>query len=362
MAIIRIPRSDDTSTFVLLNLEPTSDHSLTARVVGTDGAAAFILHLSPALATRALAPKSSCNAEEWTSILKAVLLEGLTPEDIEVTATVEDDANIQVVLRKTFEGGLKQRLGSLTLKYDEDEAIELLDWCAALATHAAEQAANLKREKEMVRKLVKETEELVKAKEEAEKELIGKCMRLVNTKKERSQQLQDRLSHYEKSGSPIREPMDVVERTEEEQPQTGKRKAAPKKKAPPKKAPAKATLPRRGKRAVPEPEPEEEEEDEQPEEVDEKVDDVDLDEGDVETEGETEGEDTPSDHSAEEKAPEVRTRAVSQSQDRSQKKAVTDDTEHEAPHVTTRAASQSQSHKKAPAQGDGSETESDDEL
>lgn len=370
MAIIKVPRSDDTSAFVLLNIEPSSDHSLTAKVVGTDGVGAFVLPLKPALADRARGNKASCTPAEWTSILKSILLDGLTPQEVEVTATVEDEANIQVVFRKTFEGGLKQRLGSLTLKYDENEAIELLDWCATLATHASEQAKALENEQRKVRKLVQETQELVKAKEEAETEVIGKCLRLVNSKKEKIQELQQRLSRCENGDPPIREPLQVEQQVEEEEaPQPAKRgrgKAAAKGKGKARAAsPAETTLPRRGKRAPPDREPEEEEEEEEGRSKEEggNADDVDMEENEVETEGETEGEDTPSDHSVEDEVPEVRTRADSQSrsQSRSQKNtSPPKEAEHEAPHVTTR--SHDQRHKKGAAEDDGSETESDDEL
>lgn len=369
MAILRIPRSDDAARFVLLNITPASTDSPTinGKIAGTDGSSAFVLALKPALAARARAAKAACNEEEWTGILKATLLDGLMPEDVEVTATVDGEKEIQVVFRKTFQGGLKQRLGSLTLKGDADEEIELFEWCAALAAHAAEQAKTLENEKAKVGNLVKETQDLVKAKEEAEKEVIRKCMRLVNSKKEKIQALQSRLSHYEKGGPPRDEPMQVEELAEEEGPQPAKRgrgKATAKGKGK-EKEPADTNLPRRGKRAAPDPEPEEE--DEQPAKDGQGDIDMDQDEENVETEGETEEEDTPSDHSVEYEAPEVRTRGASQSQSQTQrsshhKASPVEEGENEGPHVTTRAASHGQHQQKSTDEGDGSETESDDGL
>ena len=366
MVILRIPRSDEASFFVLLNITPTSPDSptLNGKIQGTDGSSAFVLVLKPALAARARAAKAACSEDEWTSILKSVLLEGLIPEDVEITATVDGEEEIQVVLRKTFQGGLKQRLGSLTLKGDADEEIELFMWCAELATRAAAQAKKLQTEHQKLGKLEKETQDLVKAKEQAEKEVIGKCMRLVNSKKKKIQELQSRLSHYEKGDQPVSDQIQMEEAAEEEAPQPAKRgrdKAAAKGKGKDKE-PAKTTLPRRGKRAAPEPEPEDD--DDEPAK-DEDV-DMDQDEGDDETEGETEGEDTRSDYSVEE-VPEVRTRGDSQSQSQtqrgSQKKASpAEEDENEGPHITTRAASHSQHQQKSTDKGDGSETESDDEL
>lgn len=372
MVILRIPRSDNAAQFVLLNTTPTSPESptLTGKIQGTDGSSVFALALKPALAARARAAKAACSEEEWITILKSTLLNGLTPEDVEVMAAVKENDEIQIVFRKTFQGGLKQRLGSLTLKYDEDEEIELFEWCGALATRSTEQAKELQAEHQKLGKLVKETQDLVNAKEEAEKEVIGKCMRLVNSKKEKIQELQARLSRYEKGDPPVGEPMQVKEPAEEEAPQLvrrGRGKAAPKGKAKEKES-AKTTLPRMGKRAAPEPEPEEEEEPAKDEDGDEDMDvDQDEDEEDVETEGETDGEDTPSDHSVEDEVPEVRTRAASQTQSQthrsSQKKmSPSIEEDQEKPHVTTRAASHSQHQKKAAGKDDGSETESDDEL
>lgn len=367
MAILRIPRSDDTSSFVLLNITPTSTNSptLNGKIAGTDGSSAFILQLKPALAARARAAKAACSEEEWTTILELTLLDGLMPKDVEITATVDGEKEIQVVFRKTFQGGLKQRLGSLTLKGDADEEIELFEWCGALAKQAAEQGKALQQEKQKLGKLARESQDLVKAKEEAEKEVIGKCMRLVNSKKEKIQELQARLSHYEEGDPPRDEPMQVEEPAEEEAPQPAKRvrgKAAAKGKGK-EEEPTKTTLPRRRKRAAPDLEPEEE--DTEPPKDEDNV-DMDQDEEDVETEGETEGEDTPSDHSVEDEVPEVRTRAESQGQSQtqrsSQKKASPAEEEADGPHVTTRAASHSQHQKNAANKVEGSETESDDEL
>lgn len=85
---------------------------------------------------------------------------------------------------------LKQRLGSITLSHDENEAIELLEWCATAADAvvagkaAASRAEAKARELEStVNDLKAQLDELVKTKADDETVLLQKFRDLLNEKK-----------------------------------------------------------------------------------------------------------------------------------------------------------------------------------
>lgn len=85
---------------------------------------------------------------------------------------------------------LQQRLGSISLKQDDEQAIELFEWTGitasavdALETQVASLSARYRTAEETISKLNKQLEELVRAKSEHEDQLIAKCVQLLNEKK-----------------------------------------------------------------------------------------------------------------------------------------------------------------------------------
>lgn len=84
----------------------------------------------------------------------------------------------------------QQRLGSISLKQDDEQAIELFEWTAitasaadTLETQVASLSARYRAAEDTISKLNAQLEELVRAKSEHEDQLIAKCVQLLNEKK-----------------------------------------------------------------------------------------------------------------------------------------------------------------------------------
>lgn len=101
-------------------------------------------------------------------------------------------ANIIIIDARIHPNGilLQQRLGTVTLKQDDDQAIQLFDWTGVAASRAdnlGEEISTLKtkyREAETtIKQLHSQLEELIEAKNEHDDQLIGKFVQLLNEKK-----------------------------------------------------------------------------------------------------------------------------------------------------------------------------------
>ena len=84
----------------------------------------------------------------------------------------------------------QQRLGSLILTQDDEQAIELFDWAALSCAHATCLAvelstlqSSLASQQDAVKQLQVQLDELIKAKKEHETQLLGKFVELLNAKK-----------------------------------------------------------------------------------------------------------------------------------------------------------------------------------
>lgn len=134
---------------------------------------------------------------EWEALLKHALLQ-IEPDDdehvqvthgVETVATAGDDGKLTITIRKNI-SGITQRLGSIQLEQDGEQEIELFDWtgiAALSATDAQEQVtalnSKLQEQQEAVTKLNAQLDDLIKAKQEHEDELLQKFTELLNAKK-----------------------------------------------------------------------------------------------------------------------------------------------------------------------------------
>ncbi|KAM0427039.1 hypothetical protein ACHAPT_007937 [Fusarium lateritium] len=183
--ILRFARSDDKSTFVLVQVTPKGSKPLDLKLVGTEGEAPYVASCKVVSLRVKNCPASE---DEWQSILEALFQQEPVP-DIQATATVQSDKSISITIRKEIQG-ITQRLGALTLNYDPDEAIELFEWCGvAVETSAASKQAvadltvKSSESEAAVAQLQSQLEELIKAKDEDETALLRKFRDLLNEKK-----------------------------------------------------------------------------------------------------------------------------------------------------------------------------------
>lgn len=192
--VLRLRRTDDTEqTFVLVNVEQNGSSKLDLRLVGTDGSSPFVGTVKNSATHRLRSKAYTGTAEEWTLVLKAILLQddqalqSDAGHGLEAIATI--DAQLQIVIRKNI-GGITQRLGSIALQQDDDVEINLLDWTAdavsafdAQRTRLHDLRSLVEDQRATVAKLNTQIDELVKAKKEHEDQLIGKFSELLNAKK-----------------------------------------------------------------------------------------------------------------------------------------------------------------------------------
>lgn len=135
--------------------------------------------------------------EEWNDLIAYVFLrkrpDGKMTElmrGLETVAALSTEAQtITISLRKSL-GGITQRLASVELVVNDEQAIELFEWAgtAADATDAIESqlssvSAKFEEQQIALAKLNSQLQDLIKAKEEHERVLLEKLMELLNAKK-----------------------------------------------------------------------------------------------------------------------------------------------------------------------------------
>lgn len=178
---------------MLINIEQTGASELDLRLVGTDGSSPFVGSVKQSAITRLKNKAYNGTSEEWTTVLRAILLQdddsakSDVGHGLEAVATIDDQ--LHIVIRKNI-GGITQRLGSLTLEQNDEVEISLFDWAAEAANasdglrHRLETVQDLLDEqKAMAVRLNTEINELLNAKKEHEGHLIGKFSELLNAKK-----------------------------------------------------------------------------------------------------------------------------------------------------------------------------------
>ncbi|KAI1020830.1 hypothetical protein LB504_012012 [Fusarium proliferatum] len=197
--VLKFPRSDDKSSFVLLQATPKGSKQLDLKLVGTEGEEPYVASLKHDKVVSLRVKNCPASESEWQQILEDLFQQVPLP-DIQATATVQSEKSISITIRKDIQG-ITQRLGSITLDHDPDEAIELFDWCGAAveaSTSSKQTAANLSAKSSeseaVVTQLQLQLEELIKAKEEDETALLRKFRDLINEKKLRIREQQQVLN------------------------------------------------------------------------------------------------------------------------------------------------------------------------
>ncbi|OAX79701.1 hypothetical protein ACJ72_05977 [Emergomyces africanus] len=205
--ILRIQRSDSPGDFILVKVARSGSSELDLKLVATEGEAPYRANATVVVKSTQIDKLRAKNYhgtdDEWAGILAYALGQkqsaSSVPEahksGLEVAATVkqdEDDASekeIVISLRKRIDT-ITQRLGTISLKQDDDQAIELFEWTGATVTRANEledELASLSVKYDTVEstisKLTLQLEELIKAKAEHDDQLIAKFAQLLNEKK-----------------------------------------------------------------------------------------------------------------------------------------------------------------------------------
>ncbi|KAK8146780.1 hypothetical protein G3M48_002589 [Beauveria asiatica] len=155
-------------------------------------------------------------------VLLQALSSGKRPLDLKLIGTEGEapEASITITIRKQVQG-ITQRLGTITLSHDANEAIELFEWCAASAdavvasNEATAQIQSKATELEAsIHQLKEQLEELLKAKDEDETALLQKFRDLLNEKKVKIREQQKVLASGSFSAPKQEEPREPCPESE----------------------------------------------------------------------------------------------------------------------------------------------------
>ncbi|KAI8963064.1 hypothetical protein F5Y11DRAFT_346919 [Daldinia sp. FL1419] len=200
-SVLRFPVLGREGDYFLLEVSPNGSQVLDLKLVGSESTAVFTMKLRHKRVADYKASSGPCSPEEWEEILVSTLVNQQPVPDIETRADVHSESSsVSISFRKNIQG-ITQRLGSLKLEEDENTEISPFDWCIS-AIGAREKvaedltAANLKIQslEESLSELKCQLDELIKAKDEDEMQLLEKFRDLINEKKVKIRQQQRLLA------------------------------------------------------------------------------------------------------------------------------------------------------------------------
>ncbi|KAL4894650.1 hypothetical protein BDV59DRAFT_200979 [Aspergillus ambiguus] len=199
--ILRIPRSDDPASFTLLHVDRSGNDLSIAATEGETpytGTERDLVRQNQLCKLRAKNYQGS--DEEWQRIVSYVF--GVQPDTtteidtlsgIESSASIvgqdDEDRELIITIRKRIQG-ITQRLGSISLKQDDEQAIELFNWTGMAVERAdmvEDQLTSLRdryRAAEVtINRLNKQLEDFIAAKNQHEEQLMVEFVQLLNEKK-----------------------------------------------------------------------------------------------------------------------------------------------------------------------------------
>lgn len=247
--VLRIPRTDEDGTFILVQVSSAGSKDLDVKLVATEGLAPYKVKLRHDRISTLKVKNGPCSEDEWERFLTAILLGRDSAPDIEAAAHVAEEDSITVTIRRRVQG-ITQRLGTLSLKYDEDEDIQLFEWCstsvAAREAAKADLTSATARAEELesaVTELKNQLEELILAKQSDESVMLEKFRDLLNEKKVKIREQQRILASGNAGPAPAAPAAQVKVEAEDEEIAASSSRRAPKPSRPSKRKAAQAVEP-----------------------------------------------------------------------------------------------------------------------
>lgn len=196
--ILRVPRTDSghEGEFVLINVSPAGSKPLDLKLVGTEHEHLYHASIKEASVKSLQASSFSGSLDDWKALLKLALLKERSGhvsaeamQGLETVAAISDDV-LTITIRKKIDD-ITQRLGAIKfVQDDEREEIAFPEWvdaAVAASDDLREQLDKLQAstgsQQEQVTKLSNQLDELIKAKQESEQDLLKKFAALLNSKK-----------------------------------------------------------------------------------------------------------------------------------------------------------------------------------
>ncbi|KAM5464750.1 hypothetical protein MauCBS54593_006843 [Microsporum audouinii] len=209
-SVLRIPRSDGSGDYALIKVSKSGTSDLDLQLIGTEGENPYVGFLKSSGIKKLRARNYRGDDDEWAAILSysfgQIQKSNVDAEwisGLEVLASVqatgdndEENKELHITLRKRIDS-ITQKLGTVTLKQDDEQAIELFEWTGMAVSKAnslGEQVSTLhakcQEAEDTINKLKTQLEEFIETKNQHDEQLIGKFVGLLNEKKSkiRSQQ------------------------------------------------------------------------------------------------------------------------------------------------------------------------------
>ncbi|KAE8147951.1 hypothetical protein BDV25DRAFT_159282 [Aspergillus avenaceus] len=199
--IVRILRSDDPGSYVLLQVTPVGPGALDLDIAATEGENPY------SGSVRHSRLRELCNMNyqgedrEWAQIVsyvfdcpeesaaKSDLLPGIESSASVVESADGESMELIITIRKRIQS-ITQRLGSLILKQDDEQAIHLFEWSgvAVARMNAVEQRfysllARYRSAEDTIKQLNKQLEDFIYAKDRHEDQILVNLVQLLNEKK-----------------------------------------------------------------------------------------------------------------------------------------------------------------------------------
>ncbi|KAJ6107921.1 hypothetical protein N7523_009244 [Penicillium sp. IBT 18751x] len=195
--VLRIARSDLQDAFVLIHVVNNGPDTLDLALTATEGECPYVTSVRQSRIRDLRVKNYQGSEEEWIWIISRVLgqpidSDELTSVVIETSASISgsgDEREMIITIRNRVQS-ITQRLGTLVLKQDEEQAIELFEWSAVAVSRADEleqQVTTLSGRyrvaEDTIKKLRGQLEELLRAKNHHETQLVANFAQLLNEKK-----------------------------------------------------------------------------------------------------------------------------------------------------------------------------------
>ncbi|KAL1967238.1 hypothetical protein VTN77DRAFT_3284 [Rasamsonia byssochlamydoides] len=199
--VLRIPRSDDPTTFVLVHVSRSGKAALDLKLVATEGESPYVGAVKQSHLKNLRSKNYQGSDHEFEQILTSVLgqcspainAEAGGNTGLEVGASIrgsgEENKEMVITVRKRIDS-ITQRVASITLTQDDDQTIELFEWTGLMISRAdalrqqiSSLTDRLKAVEDTIRKLNAQLEELVEAKNEHENRLMTNFVQVLNEKK-----------------------------------------------------------------------------------------------------------------------------------------------------------------------------------
>ncbi|KAK5997116.1 hypothetical protein PT974_02468 [Cladobotryum mycophilum] len=180
--VIKLVRDDQDSACVLVQVTQTGPKALDVKLEASEGEAPY----SAASSLRV----NNCpvSESEWETILESIFSQKPVPH-IQATASIQGESSMSITVRKEVQG-ITQRLGSISLKCDPSEALDIFQWCVSSQNSLersnealAQSIAHAEELEVAVKELKSQLDELITTKQDDETALLQKFRDLLNEKK-----------------------------------------------------------------------------------------------------------------------------------------------------------------------------------